>query len=140
MLSRLQHVRRTGPGRWTACCPCHESKSKSSLSIRETDDGAILLHDFGGCSVVEITSALGIEVSELFSPRLPENKQSHRPRRPRLSLADVSEVVTHELTLITIIVNDVRSRGASLMTEGENSIFTAAVNRLQAIITEARSL
>ena len=42
VLSRLEHVRKTGEGRFLACCPAHGDK-RASLSLREIDDGRVLL-------------------------------------------------------------------------------------------------
>jgi hypothetical protein len=46
-------------------CPSHKD-NRPSLSIKEGDDGRILLYCFGGCSVQEICSALGIQLKDLF--------------------------------------------------------------------------
>lgn len=79
---KLDKVKRTGKGTWTACCPAHADKGPS-LSIRETDDGRVLLHDFGaGCSAVDILAAVGLELRDLY----PEPIAGHRKpeRRPFL--------------------------------------------------------
>lgn len=49
-------------------CPAHND-NRPSLSIKEGDDGRILLYCFGGCSVQEICSALGVHVRDLFPPK-----------------------------------------------------------------------
>lgn len=80
LISKLDKVKRTGKDRWQARCPAHDDKGPS-LSIRELDDGRILLHDFGGgCSAHEIVSAVGLSLSDLF----PERPQQHaqKERRP----------------------------------------------------------
>ena len=71
MLSRLEKVKRTGPGRWIARCPAHDDKDPS-LSIRELDDGGFLLHCFASCGVDDVVAAIGIELSDLF-PEKPPN-------------------------------------------------------------------
>jgi hypothetical protein len=58
-------ARRNG-GSWMARCPAHEDSSPS-LSIREGDDGRVLLHCFAGCPTESICSALGIKLSDLFA-------------------------------------------------------------------------
>ena len=68
LLSRLDGVKRTGPGRYLARCPAHEDR-RASLSIRETEDEKTLIHCFAGCCVHEIVSAAGLELSDLFPPR-----------------------------------------------------------------------
>lgn len=58
LLSRLERVRRTGPNTWLASCPTREDK-RPSMTIRELDDGRILIHDFGGDAPTEILAAIG---------------------------------------------------------------------------------
>jgi hypothetical protein len=67
LLAQLDGVRRTSRG-WIARCPAHGDKNPS-LSIREGDDGRVLLHDFGGCPVLSICQALGLSVRDLFPDR-----------------------------------------------------------------------
>ncbi|MFM7698894.1 MAG: CHC2 zinc finger domain-containing protein, partial [Limnohabitans sp.] len=45
VLSRLDKVRQRQVGQWSACCPSHKDTTPS-LSVRETEDGAVLLHCF----------------------------------------------------------------------------------------------
>lgn len=78
LLNRLDRVRKTGPGSWLACCPSHEDRSPS-LSVKEADDGRILIHCFGGCSVHEVVGALGLEIGDLFPPRQHRGEPSRRP-------------------------------------------------------------
>lgn len=80
LLDRLRNVRPAGPGRWTACCPCHESKSRSSLSVQELPDGRVLVHDFGGCEVGDVLHAVGLSFDALFPPRpVPLGERQHAP-------------------------------------------------------------
>jgi len=82
LLSRLDKVKPTGPHKWQARCPAHDDKGPS-LSVRELDDGRVLLHCFAGCSVGEVVGAVGLELSDLFPPRLtpPGPGKAHRERR-----------------------------------------------------------
>lgn len=51
-------------------CPAHQpSPNKSSgrtLSIAESDSGALFLHCHAGCSVTEIVGAIGLKLHDLF--------------------------------------------------------------------------
>jgi hypothetical protein len=76
LLDRLEGVKRTGPGRWVARCPVHSDR-RPSLSVRELDDGRVLLHDFAGCSAEEILAAAGLQFEDLF----PERRSDERPPR-----------------------------------------------------------
>lgn len=68
VLSRLKGARPSGDLRWVAHCPAHCDKSPS-LSIRETEDGIVLLKCWAGCTAAEIVSAIGISLSDLFPRR-----------------------------------------------------------------------
>jgi hypothetical protein len=48
-----------------AKCPGHGDRS-ASLSVREMDDGRILLHCFAGCDTAEVVAAVGVEIRDLF--------------------------------------------------------------------------
>ena len=65
ILSGLDKVRNRGPDSWMACCPAHPDKNPS-LSIKETEDGDVLLHCFSGCGVDDVLAALGLEMRDLF--------------------------------------------------------------------------
>jgi len=67
LIAKLDKVKRRGKNSYQACCPAHNDKGPS-LSIRETEDGRVLVHCFAGCSVHEVLSAVGLEISDLFPP------------------------------------------------------------------------
>jgi hypothetical protein len=50
-----------------ARCPAHNGESEDSLSVRENEDGKVLLHCHSGCGSEEIIEALDLEMSDLFS-------------------------------------------------------------------------
>jgi hypothetical protein len=83
LLERLDGVRHNGANRWTSRCPGHADKT-SSLSIRETDDGNVLVHDFGGCTTDAVLAAVGLELKDLFTPgaeSFTRRSSNHAPRR-----------------------------------------------------------
>lgn len=62
-----------------AKCPAHGDRT-ASLSVRVSDDGRILLHDFGGCTFREIVATLGLEPQQLFPARdRPSARWRRRP-------------------------------------------------------------
>jgi len=104
LLSRLERVRKTGAAEWVACCPAHDSKSKSSLAIKEASDGRVLIHDFGGCSASEVLSAIGLDFADLFPERLPDDPERRRSNlEPRTALI----AIAHDVTEAAVIVSDV---------------------------------
>jgi hypothetical protein len=127
LLSRLDGVRPTGAGRWIARCPAHGDKSPS-LSVREIDDNRVLLHCFGGCSVEEVLSAIGMTFDDLF----PEKALDHhgpRERRP-FPAADVLRCLAFESLVIAssaVTLLDGRS-----FSEADRARLILAAGRVQA--------
>ena len=105
LLDRLDNGRRTGPGRWIARCPAHEDH-RPSLSVREGDDGRVLLYCFAGCGAIDVIEALGLDWSDLFPERLDTYPQTRRRRR-RVALPiparDALELVAQETLVVEII-------------------------------------
>lgn len=73
LLDRLDKVRRKGEGQYMACCPAHDDSSPS-LSVAEASDGRVLVKCFGGCSALDVITAVGLEWDDLF----PESDKHYR--------------------------------------------------------------
>lgn len=99
LLPLLDRVRRTGPSNWLASCPTREDK-RPSLTIRELDDGRVLLHDFGGDSIEEILGALGLTFSDLYPPRAIDHHR--KPERRPVPAADCLRAIAFEGTIIAL--------------------------------------
>ena len=99
LLSRLNKVRRTGHGTWLACCPAHEDRS-ASLSVREADDGKILLHCFAGCSAHEVVAAAGLDLADLFPPR-EDGRNAGKPERRPFPATDALRAVAFEALVVS---------------------------------------
>ena len=110
LLAHLDGVRPTGPGRWLARCPAHPDKHPS-LAIRELDDGRVLVHDFAGCTVESVLSAVGLSFADLY----PRRAIAHACKRERRTFpaADVLRAIAFEATLVSIAAADL-SRGSPL--------------------------
>ncbi len=107
LLSQLDGVRRTGQGRWLARCPAHPDK-RPSLSIRELDDGRILAHDFGGCSVEEVLGAIGLEFDALFPERrIGDDGKPLKPIKRPWRAADVIHALEFELTVCWVLLAEI---------------------------------
>jgi len=128
LLQRLDRVRETGPGRWIACCPAHSDKSPS-LSIRELEDGRVLLHDFAGCSALEILDAVGLDWSALHPPR--EIHTPHRRKAAPIPYADALRCIGGESWVVLVAAANIE-RGDTLSNTDLQRL-TTAVHR----ITEA---
>lgn len=126
LLDRLERVKQTAPGRWLARCPAHEDRSPS-LSIRELEDGRVLLHDFGGCSAADVLAALSLEMSALFPERLPGRgeSQGYAPSHSRIPAADLLEAIDFETSVLSVIAADLAA-GRPLTDEDRERLTTAA--------------
>ena len=101
VLQRLEGVRPRGAGKWSARCPAHEDKSPS-LSIAEGNDGRILLHDFAGCSPLNIVAALNLGLKDLFTdlPAPHGNRPIPKPVKiDRIALGFHSDLAALDLRL-----------------------------------------
>ena len=131
LLSKLDKVKRTGAGRWLACCPAHADKGPS-LSIRETDDGRVLVHCFAGCSAVEILAAVGLELRDLY----PEPLAGHRkPERRPFPAVDVLRCIAFESLVVS-------AAAAALLAgepfgAGERDRLILAASRIQGALSAA---
>lgn len=121
-IGRLEGVRTRGDGQFLARCPAHDDRSPS-LSVREIDDGTILVKCFSGCTAFEIVAAVGLELHDLFPPRLPDQP---RPRRQRhhLSVRDVVEILHDEFLLVQIVAADVAA-GRAISSVDRDRLATA---------------
>ena len=138
LVSRLQRVRKTGRAQWVACCPCHDSRSGSSLAIRELADGRVLVHDFGGCAVEDVLGAVGMKMADLFPERIdtePEARggRSYRSRVPQAFDAATLLRAVHAdiLTAATIIV---RFLDGAEIDEAERGALYSAAGRVASAV------
>ena len=68
-LDRLPgRVRKLGGRRYMAACPAHQDRSPS-LSIREGDDGRVLIYCHAGCNTGDVLKELHLSFRNLFPER-----------------------------------------------------------------------
>lgn len=125
LLSRLDRVKRTGPGNWLACCPAHGDK-RPSMTIRECEDGRVLLHCFAGCSVADVLGAVGLGFDELFPPR-PLGDRVAPLRRP-FPAADVLEAIFADALTVQQVAASVQRDG--VVTPHHRALLQSAVARV----------
>jgi hypothetical protein len=107
LLDRLQGVRQSSSGRWMAKCPGHEDRS-ASLSIREMDDGRVLINDFGGCGSGDVLAAVGLRMSDLFDKPLTHYLP---PLRGSYSARELVELNAHESCVAAMLVSKAADEG-----------------------------
>lgn len=103
-LGRLEGVRKSGANRWRARCPSCGGKNATKLSVYEPDSGRVLIHCFSGCDVAAIVGAVGMDLADLFPPRVDDDKRKPRVRKP-WSARDVVAALEHECLVGVQLLN-----------------------------------
>jgi hypothetical protein len=135
-VSRLGKVRGRN-GSWTAQCPAHEDKSPS-LSVRETEDGRVLVHCFGGCAVHEVLGAIGMDLTDLFPP---DDKRKDYPvtgkpsMKPAFYASDLLRIASFECLVVVIAAYDL-SKGKRLSDEDMERL-KVAQQRIEEVVVYA---
>ena len=104
ILGRLDAAKRVGDG-YVARCPAHEDKSPS-LRVKEGDDGRVLLHDFGGCTALDVVQALGLTLADLY-PRRVKGAGLTRAGRSQGDWAAALGVLSREATIVSIAAREI---------------------------------
>jgi DNA primase len=126
LLSRLKKVKKNATG-WVACCPAHNDKSPS-LAVRELDDGRVLVHCFGGCSVEEVLDSVGMTFDDLFPERAENRKGEARP----FAAADVLRMISFESVVVAASASTMRQRKLS---ESEHERLYEAAAKIQGALS-----
>ena len=125
LLSRLDRVKRTGSGRWIARCPAHDDR-KASLSVRELDDGRVLVHCFAGCDVESVLAAVNLTFSNLFPEKAIDH---HKPRERRpFSANDILACIGFEALVVSVAASAL-AHGEAL-SDGNRERLVVAASRL----------
>jgi hypothetical protein len=134
-IQRLSKVKGRN-GQWTAICPSHEDKSPS-LSVREADDGRVLVHCFGGCDIQSVLGAVGMDMSDLFPERVERSdyRQPLKSLKPAFYASDLLRIASFECIVVMIAAYDMR-RGKQL-SESDMSRLQVAQQRIEEVIQYA---
>ncbi len=131
VLDRLTRVKQTGAGRWIAPCPAHEDRSPS-LSVRETDDGRVLIHCFGGCPTQLVLQAIGLDFGDLFDRPLAHHLP---PLRAQLSARELIELTADEVFIAALIIHDSARRKLTAAETDRLWLAAARLGKAQAAIS-----
>ncbi len=134
LLSRLDGVRETGPGKYVARCPAHDDRSPS-LAIKDCGDGRILLHDFAGCETEDVLAALGLTFADVMPERIGA-EHLHKPAHQRFDARQVLECVSHEVMVACLIAE----KYANVVSGEDKARLTLAASRLHEALDTAPPL
>ena len=129
LLDRLKAVKATGPGRWIARCPAHEDRHPS-LSVRELDDGRVLVHCFASCEVQSVLDAIGLTITDLFPERLGDHLPPSRDRRHMHAAREALRSLDRNALLIALAAENI-AHGIEL-SEADRTVLIEAAGRCRA--------
>jgi hypothetical protein len=104
ILDRLHNVKKLRVGNWVAGCPCCQSKRGRPISVRELDDGRLLIHPFCGCETESVLGALGLALSDLFDRAIDQHLG---PSHSRVPARDILEAIDTEVTTVVMVLDDI---------------------------------
>jgi len=102
ILNRLEGVKKVGKA-FKARCPAHPDRSPS-LSLKEADDGRVLLHCFSGCEIDAVVAELGLQMADLFPPS--SRSGNGRPRLPGVNLRALQVATDFEKQVLFFVKAD----------------------------------
>jgi hypothetical protein len=135
-VSRLGKVRGRN-GSWTAQCPAHEDKSPS-LSVREAEDGRVLVHCFGGCAVHDVVGAVGMDMNDLFPPddkKRDWNDTGKAKVKPAFYASDLLRIASFECLVVMLAAYDM-AKGKQLSNEDMERL-KVAQQRIEEVVVYA---
>lgn len=103
IIERLDKVKKTGKG-YQALCPAHADNGPS-LSLREGDDGKIILHCHAGCATDAVVAAMGLTMADLFPA---SDKPCRPPPAPGVSRRDLHVAAEFERVVLFILRCDAK--------------------------------
>ena len=121
-LSRLEAVKGRA-GAFTARCPAHDDRGPS-LSVREADDGRVLMHCFAGCDVHQIVTAVGMDLTELFPPSEKKPIGKRVDIKPAFFASDLLRIIAFEATVVQIAAFDM-AKGKTLSERDRERLLVA---------------
>jgi len=133
VLSRLEKIKQRQDGQWSARCPAHEDKSPS-LSVRETDEGAVLIKCFAGCTFEKIFSSLNLDPSEAFPPKHKSGKEPKRTPRSTTA-AHALELLSEEAGFVAMYANNLYKNVA--LTARDRDRLNTSTGRIAWLMAEA---
>ena len=126
LLPLLDRVKCTGTGKWIALCPAHQDRSPS-LSVKQLEDGRILLKCWAGCAAAGVLHAVGLQFSDLYPEDTRREFKATQPRQrwiPRDALAALST----DIWLVMLAAE--KAHSGEKLTDDERDLLNIAADRL----------
>lgn len=131
--SRLKGVIRRSNSGILAFCPSHDDKKGRSLAVNLGREDQVLMHCFAGCSIHEITQAIGLNPSDLF----PKTENKYNPKtRHFFNEWLILSALRHDATVVLIAARSMLSGEA--LPEEDVTFLSQAVIRITEAISYSR--
>jgi hypothetical protein len=134
LLDRLDRPRQTRPGAWSTGCPCCQSKRGRPISVRELEDGRVLLHAFCGCETEAVLGAIGLSITDLFDAPLAHHAAPSAANR--VPARDLLSAISEEVSVVAVIATDLLDR--QVISQEDWARLAQAVRRIGAARDHAR--
>ena len=136
LLSKLARARKTGAGRWVACCPSHGTGRNQALSVRLLPDERVLVYCFGGCELESVLAAVGMVVGDLFPESLTATEtggeRRYRSGGHRVPAGDVMIAVGRDALTAATVARGIADAGEA--TNNEVSLLFRVAGRLASAV------
>ncbi len=130
-------MRRYGPRYRGACLACNAT-NKTTLSLSEGQDGAVLVRCFkDGCDAQSIARSVGLELQDLFPERLAAHHVAGPRRRGMLSANEALGMLRFEAELIHIAAANLAAGVA--LTEQDRARLRQCCVRIASLDDEVRA-
>ena len=109
VVSHFDKAKRTGAGRWTACCPVHNdthpSMSIKTVTSKEGEPTLLIRCFVCHAPIDQICSAVGLEVSDLYPEKI-KTDYSQKQTRKYFPAADVMSCLGKEAMFLNMAAKD----------------------------------
>ena len=129
----LKGVIKRHNGGYLAFCPSHDDRKGRSLAIGTGRQGQALLKCFAGCSIHEITAAIGLNPADLF----PRTESKYDPQtRSYFNEWQILSALQHDATVVLIAARWMLTGKA--LPESDIDFLSKAVIRINEAVSYSR--
>ncbi|MBL8499092.1 MAG: hypothetical protein JNL77_00670 [Nitrosomonas sp.] len=120
-------------GGYLAFCLSHDDKKGRSLAVSLGRDGQVLMHCFAGCSIHEITAAIGLNPADLF----PRTESKYDPQtRSFFNEWQILSALQHDAVVVLLAARSMLSGKA--LPESDIDFLSKAVVRIHEAVSYSK--
>lgn len=132
--NRLKGVIKRHNGGMLAFCPSHDDRKGRSLAVSKGREEQILIYCFAGCSVHEITGAIGLNAADLF---LKSDRQTYDPQtRSYFNEWQILSALQHDAIVVLLAARSMLT--GKVLPESDIEFLSKAVIRINEAASYSR--